>query len=53
MYVCLLNNAINIALLVGSSDLYLEDEDDEFGKFNDECLETITCFHIYFLYATS
>ena len=38
----------------GSSDLYLEDEDDEFGKFNDkhECLATINCFHMNFLYAT-
>ena len=54
MFLCLTHNVINIALFVGSSDLYLEDEDDEFGKFNDkhECLATITCFHMYFLYAT-
>jgi hypothetical protein len=44
MFLCLTHNAINITLFVGSSDLYLEDEDDEFGKFNDkhECLATIT-----------
>lgn len=34
MFLCLKNNAINIALFVGSSDLYLEDEDEEFGKLN-------------------
>ena len=42
MFLCLTHNAINIALFVGSSDLYLEDEDDEFGKFNDKHEENIS-----------
>ena len=36
MFLCLKHNAINIALFVGSSDLYLEDEDEEYGKFNNK-----------------
>jgi hypothetical protein len=36
MFLCLRHNAINIALFVGSSDLYLEDEDEEFGRFNGQ-----------------
>jgi len=54
MFLCLRHNAINIAVFVGSSDLYLEDEDEEFGKLNGkhEYIVRITCFHMYFLYAT-
>ena len=54
MFLCLRHNAINYALFVGSSDLYLEDEDEEYGKFNGkhEYIVIITCFHMYFLYAT-
>ena len=36
MFLCLRHNAINITLFVGSSDLYLEDEDEEFGRFNGQ-----------------
>jgi hypothetical protein len=54
MFLCLRHNGINYALFVGSSDLYLEDEDEEYGKCNGkhEYIVIITCFHMYFLYAT-